>query len=458
MDWQADWDAHFAAYLQHYRPLIGDQRTFTTFSQTIGGIIAAGSLVASRIAAHTPLLASSHYPAQRILRMVEAQSTKRSPLLDADHLTSTLRDTAISSLRQQAADEVWLIADGSDLRKPYATKMPDLMKVRNLSGQLVSGYHTLNVVAVTPQHRHILYHHLYCSNADDFISEPKEVANAISTVSAALGELPSKLAATWIMDRGFDDQSTWGQVWQQCTHLVVRLAHQERLVSYRNRKGHWEHGPLSAAVPHAQALAEVETTIPADRRQRQVKLRARLSSVPLQVSYRLSAVEGEAKPKPATKSVWLVVVEPLESMMEPWLLLTDWRVEDSEAAERIFRMYRQRWAIEEGFKFSKECLGWEEVQVLDLEGIRTLVAMAWIAAGYLYEMGVGLNDETVQLLARLGGWDGRKAHKPGKIVLSRGLQRVLSMLATEAILARHMAEYGELPPMIAQMLGRCREL
>jgi hypothetical protein len=121
-------------------------------------------------------------------------------------------------------------------------------------------------------------------------------------------------------------------------------------------------------------------------------------------------------------------------------------------------MYRQRWSIEDGFKFTKECLGWEEVQVLDMAAIRTLVAMAWVAAGYLYEMGVNIDEPTVELLARLGGWDGRKAHKPGKIVLTRGLQRVLDLLATEAILGQHMAEYGELPPLIAAMLGQRKEL
>jgi hypothetical protein len=40
-------------------------------------------------------------------------------------------------------------------------------------------------------------------------------------------------------------------------------------------------------------------------------------------------------------------------------------------------------SIEESFKVTKECLGWEEVQVLDLRGIRTLVAMAWVAVGFL---------------------------------------------------------------------------
>jgi hypothetical protein len=61
-------------------------------------------------------------------------------------------------------------------------------------------------------------------------------------------------------------------------------------------------------------------------------------------------------------------------------------------------MYRQRWAVEDSFKFTKEILGWEEVQLLDLEGIRTLLALAWVAAGFLYELGVTLEWEEVRLL------------------------------------------------------------
>jgi hypothetical protein len=49
---------------------------------------------------------------------------------------------------------------------------------------------------------------------------------------------------------------------------------------------------------------------------------------------------------------------------------------------------------------TKECLGWEEVQVLDLRGIGTLVAMAWVAVGFLYQLGVTLEWAEVQLLAR----------------------------------------------------------
>jgi hypothetical protein len=134
-------------------------------------------------------------------------------------------------------------------------------------------------------------------------------------------------------------------------------------------------------------------------------------------------------------------------------LITDWPVEDAESAVRIFRMYRQRWAVEDSFKFTKHVLGWEEVQLLDLEGIRTLVALAWVAAGFLYELGVTLEWEEVRLLARLGGWAERKDNPPGKIVLTRGLRRLMDMLMTQAFLERYRQEHGGLPPRIAEWIG-----
>ena len=115
-------------------------------------------------------------------------------------------------------------------------------------------------------------------------------------------------------------------------------------------------------------------------------------------------------------------------------------------------MYRQRWAVEDSFRFLKDMLGWEEVQLLDLQGIRTLLALGWVAAGFLYELGVTLDWPEVQLLARLGAWVPRKNARPGKIVLLRGLRRLLDMLVTQTVLERYRAEHGDLPPRLAALL------
>ena len=73
----------------------------------------------------------------------------------------------------------------------------------------------------------------------------------------------------------------------------------------------------------------------------------------------------------------------------------------------------------------KTCLGIEEVQLLDYDAIRTLVAFAWVAAGFLLHLGVTLEQAEVRLLAYLGGWEERANRPPGKLILTRGLRRLL---------------------------------
>ncbi|MCA1598741.1 MAG: hypothetical protein LC769_06905, partial [Chloroflexi bacterium] len=141
-----------------------------------------------------------------------------------------------------------------------------------------------------------------------------------------------------------------------------------------------------------------------------------------------------------------------DTQREPWLLLTDWPVVDEVSAVRICRMYRQRWAAEDSFKFTKACLGWEEVQVMDVGAVGTLVALAWVAAGFLYEVGVTLEWAEVYLVARLGGWVPHTDRQPGKITQTRGLRRLLEMLMTEAILSAYVQEHGALPGKIAVLL------
>lgn len=58
-----------------------------------------------------------------------------------------------------------------------------------------------------------------------------------------------------------------------------------------------------------------------------------------------------------------------------------------------------------------------------------------------------ISEQEVQLLSKLGGWVPHKNRKPGKIILTCGLARVLDMLATQAALRAYVAEHGHLPPM-----------
>jgi hypothetical protein len=384
--------------------------------------------------------------------MVKGTATKRSAL-DAEHLTARLRERGVGQLRGE--DEVWAIFDPSELRKPHAREMPALMRVRKTGGDrgTVPGYRTLNVLGVgRGGRRGILYHRLFSSREDDFESESTEIRTALETVGAAL----AGKAVTYLLDSQFDDVAVWSTIWQQGQHLVCRLKHAERLVEVPDAGGGWRPGTIAEAQGQARELAHVRTELLVRKRgQRYAKRQpctVRIAACPVRVAYPID-VRGRRTSPTRVRDAWLVVVRVDNVDWEPWLLLTDWPVTDEAGAVRAFRMYRTRWAVEDCFKFTKAVLGWEDVRLLDLGAIRTLVALGWVAAGFLYELGVTLDWPEIQLLGRLGGWVPRRDRPPGKTLLARGLQRLLDHFATDAILRDEIARRGALPPRIAALLG-----
>ena len=442
------------AYLASFSDLIGDARTGVTFGEIVKGIIGAGSLVCQRIAASSAILSEAKDGARRVRRMVKGKSTKRSEI-DAATVTAALRERGITHLSEADEEELWLIADMSELRKPDAQEMPDMMKVKALDGGLVSGYRTLNVLGVVPSRRGVLYHRLFSSKEKDFLSESLEIQTALQTVTQALRKRKQHPSVTWITDTGFDDVAVWRTIWEQEQHVVCRLKHKERLVKHQDERGKWVKGDIQRARKRLRPLATARTEMVVRRgRQRKAKrqpVEVKIRACPIRLTYQTN-VRREGPGEEVTKDLWLVEVRVPRTKLKTWLLLTDWPVTDAQSAVRIFRMYRQRWAVEDSFHFIKDILGWEEVQLLNLQGIRTLLALGWVAAGFLYELGVTLDWEEVQLLADLGGWVPRKDRKPGKIVLTRGLRRLLDMLVTQATLERYRADHGRLPPQIAAFL------
>jgi hypothetical protein len=118
--------------VKRFHGLIGDQRTRKTFAEIVKGIIAAGRLICQQIAARSAELSKGKKGSQRLIRLAIGQRTQR------------LREVAIEQWQQAAEEELWLIAESSDLRKPEALARPYLMQVRDLDEQLVPGYRTLN--------------------------------------------------------------------------------------------------------------------------------------------------------------------------------------------------------------------------------------------------------------------------------------------------------------------------
>jgi hypothetical protein len=271
----------------------------------------------------------------------------------------------VDYLTEEEPREIWAILDCSDLRKPYAEEMPDLMEVRALNGDLVPGYRTVSVLGVVPKRRGLLYHHLFSSQEDGFTSQPLELQRAIQTVHQAWQAQEKKSLVTWIMDSEMDDEAVWRTIWEQKEHLVSRLKHEDRWIEVQNEAGEWQEEQITQARARLQLRVQTTTKMKLQLgRQQQPKLQAvrvEVWACPIRVHYDLN-VRRPGSAEPVHQDVWLVEVRLPETRMQPWLLLTDWPVTGPAQARRIFAMYRQRWAVEDCFKFTKGALGWEDVR------------------------------------------------------------------------------------------------
>jgi hypothetical protein len=382
--------------------------------------------------------------------MARGESTQRSDL-NPETLIARLQARGVAQLA--GAEAIWVALDGSDLRKPHARAMAHLQPVKTLDGsRLVPGYRTLNAIGIGDGgHRGLLYHRLFSSHAADFLSESREIQTALGAVGQALA--PLGVPVSWLLDSQFDDIAVWSTIWQSGQHLVCRLKHHDRWVETLDGAA----VQLHTLAAECRDLVQVETELVVkkrgQRREKRQPVTARITATALVVPYReevRARPDGAAHRQPA----WLVRVELEHVGADPWWLLTDQPVATAQQARRVFQMYRMRWAVEDSFKVGKQCLGWEDVQVLDYEAVRLLVALGWVAAGFLYELGVSLEWPAVRLLVRLGGGEERPNRPPGKQVLTRGLRRLLDVFVVETVLAAEIREHGQLPPRIAALLGR----
>ena len=170
--------------------------------------------------------------------MVKGERAQRSADLDAAHLTTKLRPSAVEHLGRSTADELWLSADGSAVRTPYAQAMPHLLPVQALAGRLVPGSRTLTVRGLTPTPRGMLYQRRWRRQEPDCVSEPHAVQQALPTVSPALAPLTARMSVPWILHREFDAVAVW------------RVKHTERLIAYQTRAGAGREGAIATARRH----------------------------------------------------------------------------------------------------------------------------------------------------------------------------------------------------------------
>lgn len=408
-------------YASGYRDLFKDKRLFMGFVGTLQGIIGSQSLRISKIANSSSVLGTSRHAERRIRRLVHGENQR------ANWQIEKLRTRFIEEGAKRLAweKEVLLLLDESDLRKPFANAIEHLDKVRSLTGEVIPGFHTLNVLAIGESGRRtIVYHHSFSTLEPGFKSVKAEYKKAIDAVTNALRKVGVG-RLLWVIDRAGDDLKLMRHIHESGSCFVTRLQHSKRLCRWQGKETQVSE-VLAQAPMLANASLEKRLLKPEVKRDRHKKITIKLSGVEVELSEATGLVVTLAE-----------IHSPLGG--QGWILLSNLRMNDDASGllKRLISIYRQRWSIEDLFAWSKQALGWETVQLMDFEALRTLVAFAWIAAAFLHDLGVDQHDETLQFLAKLGGVNPQKT-KPGPRTLSLALDHLASFL----VVAQHAPQVG----------------
>jgi hypothetical protein len=427
---------------------------------TLQGILGSQSLHVSKIAnavldkaappgpVRSSLLTGPH--AERRVRRLVHGGNQRAPLA-AEALMERLTEEGAKRLAWE--DEVLLILDESDLRKPFASSMEHLDTVRSLDGELVPGFRTLNVLGIGASgQRAILYHHSFSASAPGFESVGVEYRRAMDKVTNALRNVGAG-RLLWVIDRAGDDLTLMRHLHEAGSSFVIRVQHVKRKCK-RGGKNTNLAKAMEAAPVLGEATLERRLLDPSSKRHRNQPVPIQLAGTEVELREALGFVVSVAE-----------VISPLSE--RDWLLLSNLRLHPNEAdrprrlelrtlvvcrfvqdeaavLKRMLSVYRQRWAIEDLFTWTKGALGWESVRLMSFEPLRTLVAFAWLGAAFLYDLGSDAENLGVQFLAQLGGAKPGD-NKPGMRRLAIGFRH----LALYLLVATYAPQLGGDDALIA---------
>ena len=418
------------SFTADYRDLFKDARLYKGFQATITGILGSGTTRIRQIARAAPQTGCVAHSERRIRRLVHNHNQRAD--LNVEAITKKITAQGAKCLAREA--EVKVILDGSDLRKPHSTSLEFLSTVRALNGDLIPGYPTLNAIGIGGDGlQALLYHRTFSPLEPEFKSEREEVRTAIEAITAALRAV-NVGRITWILDRGFDDAKVIGWILATGSCFVIRAAHNRKIVE--SFKGKPKKLFETVQAQPVLGTLEMQRPIVTDGKVRKRKTLGTTRSLKtwlLEPDLMVSAVKLEFQG-----------VRDKNPDERGWVLLTNLPVSTADEAQRVVALYALRWAIEEVFAWTKTALEWEAARVLAFTAFKRLVAFAWVAAAFVFNLGVSVEHRVVQHLALLGGWVPRVDERPGRRVLCLGLARVLNAMLVEGVSSRMRAGMGVL--------------
>ena len=361
---RAKWKVRLSSWVDGLPPLIKRPVRKLILEMTFG-ILSSGTLKQSEIARALKEPCRLHHTQKRISRMLARHS-------EVSWAAEQLQLRRIAPL---VTEDMILAIDPGDLNRDGARKSELRGRVRDGDkGDIVGGYPLLSVVARDVKRGKTLplITRLISPNREGYRSENRDILSVMEDVQRHLEAKP-----LWVIDRGGDRGHLWKAWIEDGWDVLVRAANQ-RFWLWRDTQKTAQQIARDLPLKHHGSL-----------RRGQKK----------EVSFGITRVALREYPD---KPLWMVVVR--HGKREPLVLVTTRPVRGRHQGRRLIHSYLDRWACEEGYRFSKQGFDLEGVQARRFTTLQNLVALASLAWALL----AAYQEEGDRLL------DKARRQKPGK--------------------------------------------
>ena len=264
----------------------------------------------------------------------------------------------LQTVRKWVPDEPVIHIDDSDIIKPDGYKFEALGMVRdgskstNTKNVYEKGYHVTEACVMTKSNHPVsIYSSIHSSKEKSFTSVNNITFDAMERGKAMFGK------ATFVMDRGYDDNKMFLKLDELKQDYVIRLTAKRKLL-FHNK---W----VAATELRNRRKGKITTPVFYKGKKRD----AYLSHVKVQITA-------------SRKDIYLVLVYGITE--HPMMLATNKELKSREDVIRIARLYFSRWRIEEYFRCKKQVFQFENFRVRKLKAINALnfyitLCMAFLA-------------------------------------------------------------------------------
>ena len=278
-----------------------------------------------------------------------------------------------TTIRKWVPAEPVIHIDDSDVVKPDGRKFESLGLVRdgskssNTKNVYEKGYHVTEACVLTKNNHPVsFFSQIHSSKEKNFTSINDITFSAMERGAALFRK------ATFVMDRGYDDNKMFLKLDALKQDYVIRLTAKRKLYFH----GKW----IAATQLRNQRKGKIKTSLMYKGK----KHDAYLSHVKVQITA-------------SKKDIFLVLVYGITE--HPMMLATNKEIKSKEDVVKVAKLYFSRWRIEEYFRSKKQLFQFENFRVRKLSAINALNFYITLCMAFLAHM--SMKSETNALMVTI---------------------------------------------------------